>query len=47
MCERAAEVNPWQLYYVPDRYITQEMCDDVVQRDPFFLIGVPDCFVTS
>ena len=23
------------------------MCDDVVRRDPYSLIGVPDCFVTS
>ena len=23
------------------------MCDDVVWRDPYSLLGVPDCFVTS
>ena len=23
------------------------MCDDVVRRDPYSLIDVPDCFVTS
>ena len=23
------------------------MCDDVVQRDPYSLLGVPDFFVTS
>ena len=23
------------------------MCDDVVRRDPYSLIGVPECFVRS
>ena len=23
------------------------MCDNVVRRDPYSLLGVPDCFVTS
>ena len=23
------------------------MCDDVVRRDTYSLLGVPDCFVTS
>ena len=47
MCERAVEANPWMLYYTPDHQKAQEMCDNVVWRDPYSLIGVPDCFMTS
>ena len=47
MCKRAVETDPWQLYYVPDRFKTRKMCDNVVRRDPYSLVVVPDCFVTS
>ena len=32
--------------HVIDRFITQEMCDDVVRDDPSSLQYVPDWFVT-
>ena len=47
MCSEAVEVNPWQLYDVPDYLKTQEMCDDVGRRDSYLLQFVPDWFVTQ
>ena len=46
MCERAFEADH-ELYHTADCFKTQKMCDDVVRRDPYFLLGVPDCSVTS
>ena len=34
-------------FLVPDRFKTQEMCDDAVWRDPSLLQYVPDWFVTQ
>ena len=47
MCNEAVEVNPWQLYDVPDFLKTEEMCDDVVRRDSYLLQFVSDWFVTQ
>ena len=47
MSESAIETDPGQLYYTPNCLKTQKMCGDVVQRDPYSLLGVPDYFVTS
>ena len=47
MCNEAVEVNPWQLYDVPDFLKTEEMCDDVVRRDSYLLQIVSDWFVTQ
>ena len=33
--------------FVPDHFKTQEKCDAVVMEDPWFLIYVPDWFVTQ
>ena len=47
MCNEAVEVNPWQLYDVPDYLKTQEMRADVGRRDSYLLQFVPDWFVTQ
>ena len=47
MCIKAVEVDPWQLYHVPDQYKTQEMCDKAVREYPFSLPFVSDWFVTQ
>ena len=47
MCEKGVKAGPWQLYYTPNHFKTQKMGDDVIRRDPYSLIGVPDCFVRS
>ena len=47
MCNEAVEVNPWQLYDVPDFLKTEEMCDGVVRRDSYLLQFVSDWFVTQ
>ena len=35
------------MYYVPDYFKTQKMCDDAVWGDAFFLQFVSDWFVTQ
>ena len=47
MCIKALEVDPWQLYDIPDYLKTQNMCDDVVRRDSYSLMYVPDQFATQ
>ena len=47
MCIKGVEVDPWQLYYVPDPFRTQEIYDDAMWGDPFSLQFVPDWFVTK
>ena len=47
MCIEAVEVDPWQLYDVPDRFKTRKICDDAVGGDPYSLQFVPDWFVTE
>ena len=47
MCIIAIEVDPWQLNDTPDYLKTQKMCDDVVQRNSYFLQFVPDWFITQ
>ena len=46
MCKKAFEVCSWPLYLVPNRFKTQEMCDDTMQKRPYSLKYVPDWFVT-
>ena len=38
---------PWQLYHVPDRFKTQEMCNEAMYRGPWHLKYVPDWCVTE
>ena len=47
MCTKVAEVDPWQLYYVPDHFKTQEMCNKGVRDHFFSLQYVPDWFVAQ
>ena len=35
------------IWYVPDQYKTQEMCNEVVEKSPYALSYVPDHFVTQ
>ena len=39
MCNKALEVDPWQLKDVPARFNTQEMCDEAV-RNKLCMIGL-------
>ena len=45
MCEKAFEKNPWSLMYIPNRYKTQGMCNEVAQKGLLLLEHVPDWFV--
>ena len=45
MCIEAAEVRPWLLECVPNRFKTQEMCNKVVRMDQWSLKYVSDRFV--
>ena len=42
MCDKAVEVDPWQLKNVSDHFKIQDMCDDAVWGDPSSLQFVPD-----
>ena len=42
MCERAIQTDPWQLHYTPNPFETQKIIDDVMQRDLYSLLSVPD-----
>ena len=46
MCNDAVEVDPLQVYDIPDYLKTQKMCENVVRRDPYSIQFVPDWFVT-
>ena len=47
MCNDAVEVDPLQVYDIPDYLKTQKMCENVVRRDPYSIQFVPDWFVTK
>ena len=48
MCERAVEKYLGGiLKFVPDHFKTQDIYDDAVWGDPFYLQYVPDWFVTQ
>ena len=47
ICIKALEVGLWLLKYVPDRFKTREMCDDVVQKRSRLLRYVPGWFVSQ
>ena len=32
-CDKAVHISPYALDYVPDRFITQEICNDTVYRE--------------
>ena len=44
MCEKIISENPFMLNFCPDKYITQEICDEAVDDFlptlHFFLIGL-------
>ena len=35
MCDKAVDTCPFVFYSVPNHYITQTFCDNVVSEDPF------------
>ena len=41
MCNEAVHIEPLLLAYVPDRFKTQEMCNEAVRNKPCMLL-VPD-----
>ena len=47
MCDKAVELYPWMLEYVPDQFKTQEMCNKAVEKDPGMLRYVLDRFITQ
>ena len=36
MCDKAVDICPFVFNFVPDQYMTQEMCDKVVSKEPFY-----------
>ena len=38
---------PNQIEDVPDYLKTQEICDEAVRKDPWFLVYIPDSFNTQ
>ena len=46
MCNQAVRSNPWLLFF-PDQYITQEMCNKVVNTMPKVFRCIPDHFKTQ
>ena len=47
MCDATVEVDPWQLYDVPDHLKTQELCIKAIELDPFSLQYVPKWWVSQ
>ena len=47
MCDKIVTENPFMLKYCPDKYMTQKMCDEVVDDFLPTLNFVRDWFVTS
>ena len=47
MCLSAAEVDPWQLWYVPDHLKTRKICDNAARCDLSSLQFVSDWFFTQ
>lgn len=37
MCERVVAICKYELWYVPDQYTTQEMCDRAVLAEPYVI----------
>ena len=42
MCNKAMQIEPYSLAFVPDYLKTQEMCDKAVETEPFILWHIPD-----
>ena len=34
MCNEAVQSDPWTFKYVPDQFVTQEMCNEAVEKSP-------------
>ena len=43
----AVQSDPEVLEYVPDQFVTQEMCNEAAQSDPWVLEHVPDQYKTQ
>ena len=43
MCDQSFTID-YCLVDIPDRYITQEMCDIAIQEDPANIEYIPDCY---
>ena len=47
MCNKAVEICPWLLEYIPDQYKTKGMCDTAMCINPASFYLVPDHFKTQ
>ena len=47
MCDRVIFEDPFMLIYCPDRYETQQMCNEAVDNCLRALKFIPEWFVTS
>ena len=47
MCERNVSEDPFILFYCPDRYRTQRVCDEAVDDCQAVLKFIPDWFAAS
>ena len=44
MCKHAVKKLPYQLRYVPDRYKTEQMCDETTLENCGILNSIPGCY---
>ena len=47
MCKKEVEKYAWSLNYVPDNFKTQEMYNNAVKKNHFYLHYAPDWFVAQ
>ena len=47
MCDRAVDMGPYSLAYVPDHFKTKEICERAVEKFPRALEFVSDHFKTQ
>ena len=38
MCDKAVDTCPFVFDCIPDRYMAQEMCDNVISKEPYVKI---------
>ena len=47
MCDKAVDIYPSIIEYVPDRFKTQEMCDKAIDKCLFVFNSIPDQYKTQ
>ena len=47
MCGKAVSKDPFLIVYCPDKYMTQKLCEEVVDDSLAAFKLIPGCFVTS